>query len=138
MSIQRIFSTHWILILAKLFCTMIDPGSQTQRNFLLFGFRNQGLDPINSCASKHYLGCGERRDRVENNTERTVAAPFMSPLQSTPRQSKIAETKHLFNIMTEKLRYGRRRRGGKVSGTDEQKGILSTQIKKALFAGQKW
>lgn len=58
--------------------------------------------------------------------ERTVATPFMSQLHRTPRQSKTVETKYLFNIITEKFRYGRRRRGGEALGTDEQKVTLST------------
>jgi len=39
-----------MLIFAKLFSTVIDAGSQTQRNFLFLDFRNQTLDHINSCA----------------------------------------------------------------------------------------
>lgn len=56
----------------------------------------------------------------------------MSQLHRTPRQPKIAETKRLSNIITEKFRYGRRRRDGEVSGTDEQQVTISTYLKKAF------
>lgn len=94
MSTERIFSIHWILMLAKLFSIIIDPCSQIQSIFVLSDFRNQTLDSTNCCALKHSYFGGKEKQKEQRQ-------------QDTPR---LTETKYLFNIVTGKFKYGQRRR----------------------------